>query len=189
MTEQLDIEFSTIQAILTTENVQAHAAEIHGLIVGLICSGYGFENTDYVNIVNDMLNNGDGLPDKVKMATRLMFSDVCHNIADDSYSFQLLLPDDDDSIAERSNALGVWVQGFNLGFGLQQKNKAVLSDDVKEVISDFSEIANLSTEMEEDEESEQAYFEIAEYVRISSILCFSELGKPPSADEKPATLH
>lgn len=189
MTEATDIEFSTVQAIFTTEDAKAHAAEVHGLLSGLICAGYRFESTDFIKIVDDMFNNGESFSSKVKTAIRLMFSDVCYKILDDSYGFQLLLPDDDDSIAERSNALGVWVQGFNLGFGLQQKKQSALSEDVKEVITDFGEIANLSTEMDEDEESEQAYFEIAEYVRISAILCFSELGKPPEADEKPATLH
>ena len=48
------------------------------------------------------------------------------------------------------------------------------------MITDFAEIANLSDEMEEDEESEQAYFEISEYVRISALLCFSELGTLPN---------
>jgi uncharacterized protein YgfB (UPF0149 family) len=31
--------------------------------------------------------------------------------------------------------------------------------------------------MEEGEESEQAFFEVIEYVRISTMLCFNELGK------------
>ena len=44
--------------------------------------------------------------------------------------------------------------------------------------------------MEEDEVTEQAYFEIAEYVRISALLCFTELGSPPPAQSnKVETLH
>ena len=34
--------------------------------------------------------------------------------------------------------------------------------------------------MEEDEDTEQAYFEISEYVRISALLCFTELGSSPT---------
>ena len=77
-------------------------------------------------------------------------------------------------------------QGFNLGFGLQQKDSPVVSDEVKEVLTDFGEIANLSDEMEEDEDTEQAYFEIAEYVRISALLCFSELATPPNYESNSA---
>ena len=118
-----------------------------------------------------------------------MFSDIWKNILDDSYGFQLMLPDDDDSIVERGHALSVWVQGFNLGFGLHQKDKAIVSGDVKEVLSDFAEIANLSDEMDEDEDNEQAYFEIAEYVRISALLCFTELGVPPETKNQQDKLH
>ena len=109
-----------------------------------------------------------------------MFSELWVDILDDTYTFQLMLPDDDDSLVERGHALGVWVQGFNLGFGLQQKDSPVTSSEVKEVLTDFAEIANLSDEMEENEDTEQAYFEISEYVRISALLCFSELGTLPT---------
>ncbi len=33
-----------------------------------------------------------------------------------------------------------------------------------------------------DEDTEQAYFEIGEYVRISALLCFSELATPPNSE-------
>ncbi len=189
MNEETTLDFASVQAIITTEDTKFHASELHGVLTGLVCGGYTFEGNDYLAMINDMFNNGEGLPSKVKMIVKLMFSDVWKNLLDDSYGFQLMLPDDDDSIAERGNALGVWVQGFNLGFGLQQKKNAVLSDDVKEVLSDFAEIANLSEEVEEDEATEQAYYEIAEYARISALLCFTELGVPPEVKSNQETLH
>ena len=64
-----------------------------------------------------------------------------------------------------------------------------MSEDVQEVLNDFVDIANLSDEMEEDEDTEQAYYEIAEYVRISALLCFTELGVPPENTSKEETLH
>jgi len=189
MADNTSLDFSSVQAILTSESVEAHAAEIHGVLTGLISAGFEFENNDYIAMVNDMLNNAEGLPVKVKSLIKDIYSDIWQKILDDSYSFQLMLPDDDDSIVERGHALGQWVQGFNLGFGLQQTKTAVYSEDVKEVLSDFGEIANLSDEMEEGEDTEQAYFEIAEYVRISALLCFTELGAPPAQQDKEATLH
>lgn len=189
MNEETTLDFASVQAIVTTENVKLHASELHGLLTGLVCGGYTFEGNDYLVMVNDMFNNGEGLPNKIKIIVKLMFSDVWKNLLDDSYGFQLMLPDDDDSIVERGHALGVWVQGFNLGFGLQQKSNATLSEDVKEVLSDFAEIANLSEEVDEDESTEQAYYEIAEYARISALLCFTELGVPPESKNKQETLH
>jgi hypothetical protein len=178
--ENNQIDFATMQAIITAENVKAHASELNGVLAGLICAGFAFEDQGYIVMLDDLFNSGDNFPKAVKSAITQMYSELWTNILDDNYSFALLLPDDDESIAERGHAISVWVQGFNLGFGLQQKNNPVVSDEIKEVLTDFSEIANLSDEMEEDEDTEQAYFEISEYVRISALLCFSELAIPPS---------
>ncbi len=189
MPDSNTLDFPSVQAILTSESVEAHAAEIHGVLTGLIAAGFEFESSDYIAMVNDMLNNAEGLPVTVKSLVKDIYSDIWQHILDESYSFQLMLPDDDDSITERGHALGKWVQGFNLGFGLQQTQNATFSDDVKEVLADFGEIANLSDDMEEDEATEQAYFEIAEYVRISALLCFTELGSPPTPQDKSETVH
>jgi len=174
------LDFSLVQAIITTENIQSHASEIHGVLTGLVCAGLTFEEQNYIDMLNDLFNNGEGFPNSVKGTIKQMYSELWADILDDSFVFQLMLPDDDDSIVERGHALGKWVQGFNLGFGLQQKNIPVTSNEVKEVLTDFAEIANLSDEMEEDEDTEQAYFEISEYVRISALLCFTELGSSPT---------
>jgi len=189
MTDQTTLDFATVQAVLTSESVKMHAAEVHGVMTGLVSAGYIFEDSDYIVVINDMLNNGDNFPSSVKLTLKAMYNELWASILDDSYSFQILLPDDDDTIIERANALGHWVQGFNLGFGLQQKNKSQLSEDVQEVLTDFGDIANLSDEMEEDEDTEQAYYEIAEYVRISALLCFTELGVPPETNNEETTLH
>jgi len=176
------IDFASMQAILTSESVECHASELHGVLTGLVCAGFEFEDQGYVVMLHDLFNEGDGFPSAVKKALKKMYSELWTSILDDSYSFNLLLPDDDDTMAERGHALSMWVQGFNLGFGLQHKDSPVVSEDVKEVLTDFGEIANLSDEMEEDEDTEQAYFEIGEYVRISALLCFTELATPPNVE-------
>ena len=188
-TQNNAMDFASLQAILTSEDVKCHASEIHGVLTGLVCAGFEFENQGYVAMLHDLFNESDGFPTAVKKALKQVYSELWTSILDDSYSFTLLLPDDDDSMAERGHALSVWVQGFNLGFGLEHKDSPIVSEEVKEVLTDFSEIANLSDEMDEDEDTEQGYFEISEYVRISALLCFSELATPPnhesnSADKK-----
>ncbi len=178
------LDFASVQAIITSENVKVHASEAHGVLTGLVCAGFTFEDQSYVALLDDMLDfttqNNEDFPKAVKAVIKQMFSELWTDILDDAYTFQLMVPDDDDSLVERGNALGHWVQGFNLGFGIQQKDNAVSSSEVKEVITDFAEIANLSNELEEDEDTEQAFFEISEYVRISALLCFSELGTLPT---------
>lgn len=183
------VDFASAQAVITAENIKAHASEVHGVLAGLVCAGFEFEDQGYIAMLNDLLDlspqASDDFPKAVKVLVRQIYTELWADILDDTYTFQLMLPDDDDSLIERGNALGVWVQGFNLGFGLQQKDSPITASEVKEVITDFAEIANLSNDMEENEESEQAFFEISEYVRISALLCFSELGSlPKKTDDK-----
>ena len=188
MSDETLLDFATVQAVLTAENVKAHGAELHGVLTGLISAGFEFESTDYLSMINDMFNNGEGLPVAVKTTVKQLYSEIWQTLLDDSYGFKLMLADDDDSIEERANSLGAWVQGFNLGFGLQQKDTAIASEDVKEVLSDFAEIANLSDDIDEDEATEHAFYEIAEYVKVSVLLCFSELGTPPEKQTE-ETIH
>jgi len=173
------VDFSSAQAILTSENVQTHASEIHGVLTGLVCAGFAFEDQSYLVMLNDLFNHNEAFPNPVKDCFKQIFNELLSDLIDDTYSFQPILPDDDDTLVERGHALGIWVQGFNLGFGLQQKDSPVISSEVKEVLTDFAEIANLSEAIEEDEDTEQAYFEISEYVRMSALLCFTELGASP----------
>ncbi|QOL25676.1 UPF0149 family protein [Thalassotalea sp. LPB0316] len=183
------IDFSTLQSIISTQDVIAHASEIHGFLTGLIAAGYEFDNASYSALLADAFNNGQSFSATLSSSVQSVYSNIWQNLLDDSYGFSLLLPDDEESLAQRSAALGHWVQGFNLGFGMQHQQSDIASDEVKEVIADFAEIANLSSEVDEDEEGEHALLEIEEYVRISSLLIFSELGSAPEQKSPNKTLH
>ena len=188
MTEQQSLTFANVQAAFGGENFQAHASEIHGVLAGIISSGFAFEDESYLTIINDFFNNGEGLGKNLKDLIKEIYGNIWQAMLDANFTFQMLVPDDDEAIVERGTALSLWVQGFNLGFGLQKQNKDKLTEEVDEIIKDFADIANLSNELEEDEETEQAYFEILEYVRISSLLCFAELGNKPETDTS-KTIH
>ncbi|WP_394174244.1 UPF0149 family protein [Thalassotalea litorea] len=189
MTQNQLISFTQLQAFLGGENLQTHASEIHGFLTGIVAAGYSFDKTDYLQIIEDLFNNGETLSKAMHRQMKVLFGEIVQSIVDENFSFQLLLPDDDESIFERGQAISAWVQGFNLGFGLLQKQKGSYSEDVQEIIKDFSDIANLSSELEDDEETEEAYYEILEYVRISSLLCFAELGDNPTPEQDSKTLH
>ena len=49
-----------------------------------------------------------------------------------------------------------------------------MSDDLRELLADLSNIANLDEEVPEDEDNEGDLIEIEEYVRMSALLVFAE---------------
>ncbi len=71
---------------------------------------------------------------------------------------------------------------------MHQQDLMQCSEDVKEALEDFADISRMEEPMDADEESEKALFEVMEYVKISAILCYSELGQSLLDDqqEKPS---
>ncbi len=82
-----------------------------------------------------------------------------------------------------------WAQGFLVGFGMVQPALKEASEEVQELIKDIRDISLVSFDFEqEDEESEIAYAEIVEYLRIGAMLCFNHFSrKTPPTQSK--TIH
>jgi uncharacterized protein YgfB (UPF0149 family) len=97
--------------------------------------------------------------------------------------FQLLLPDDDDDLGERTDALATWCLGFVYGLaagGISEESE--LPEDTKELLMDFIEISRAGNDLGDqdddsasDEEDELAFMEIVEYVRTGVLLINEEL--------------
>jgi uncharacterized protein YgfB (UPF0149 family) len=111
---------------------------------------------------------------------------------DPTCDFHLLLPGDDEAIALRVQALGDWCQGFLTGLALGGiKDLQALPDNVREIANDLLEIARAhsSYDLEEQEEDEQAYAELTEYVRVGVMLINEELHPALSVSGNQETRH
>ncbi|HSR65848.1 MAG TPA: UPF0149 family protein [Xanthomonadaceae bacterium] len=89
---------------------------------------------------------------------------------DRDFSFELLLPGVDASLAERSGALFDWCRGFLGGFGLASGAEPPLSEESREALADIARLAAASPQEEGDEEDEDALTEIEEFVRVAALL-------------------
>ena len=66
----------------------------------------------------------------------------------------------------------------------------MLGSKSAEAIEDMVELAKIEFTDDGDEEEERAYTEIVEYLRISAMMCYTELGrKEQPANQPPKTLH
>ncbi|WP_411360313.1 UPF0149 family protein [Pseudidiomarina salilacus] len=177
-------EFFEHQGLLSS------AAEVHGLLTGMVAGGASVTGDEWLLLLSDLINEGQPFSSEVKDQVKELAGEACASLRDPDLGFQLLLPGDHEPLYERLQALTAWVQSFLVGFGVNQTNLAGLSADLREAIDDMVEIAKLEIEVEDDEEAERAYFEIMEYLRISSMLCFNELGQDGNGECKTnKTLH
>ncbi|MBL4851735.1 MAG: UPF0149 family protein, partial [Gammaproteobacteria bacterium] len=78
-------------------------------------------------------------------------------LSDMNYDFSPLLPADSESIAARTQALSLWCQGFLFGLSVSGlKTLDALSEASREIVEDFSAIAQLAEQFEEGEDEESA---------------------------------
>lgn len=177
-----ELSFEQVANELLINKVSSDPSEVHGIICGMVSGGMNLDNQDWINSLADFVNAGDRFPDELEALIYQLYEFTCDQLLDGEFSFTLLLPDDVAPINERAHSLISWVQGYLLGFGVQQDGQHSISPEIKEALADFAEIVKMQSDMPESEDSEQALFEVEEYVRISAMLCFGELGKTGDTD-------
>ena len=187
--KNIEVNYEALSGLLHRHNILTDAAEVQGILCGMLSGGMDPQNPDWKHSLDDFINTGEPLPTEVSGMVQALYTQVCQQLIDDEFALVLCLPEEAAPIVERGQALIAWVQGFMMGFGVQQQELKSCSADVKEALQDFSEIMHMDSEMPETEESEQALFEVMEYVRISAILCFAELGKSDRSGEVKRVLH
>ncbi|MDO6694991.1 UPF0149 family protein [Aliiglaciecola sp. 3_MG-2023] len=184
------LKYEELSTLLEQHNILTDASEVHGIFCGMLAGGMALESQDWSAALNDSINQGDSLPNEVQVQLTALYNDTCQQLLETDFTLTLCMPDDSAPINERGKALINWIQGFMLGFGFHQADLTACSADVKEALEDFYEISRMDETMPEDEEAEKALFEVIEYVRVSCMLCFNELGhSADQAQTEPKTVH
>lgn len=169
--------YKDLQSVLEAAGAECGAAESHGVLCGIICTGGNSSPEDWLE---HLLGVGSITKKSVQTAqdelTRL-YSLSLTGLTDAKPGLELLLPDDDTPLAVRSKALGEWCQGFLYGLALGGAGRGTgIPGQVKEIMHDLYQISHAGFVPDADAEAEEfAYQEIGEYVRICVLLCHVEL--------------
>lgn len=183
--------YHSLTLALNQQAVALTAAEMHGLISGLLCGGN--RDASWQKLVFDLTNEGIAFPQVLFQPLQQLHEITRDTLQEDEFMFQLLMPEGETvSVFERADALSGWVNHFLLGLGMMQPKLAAVKGEVGEAIDDLRNIAQLGYDEDEDqEELEQSLEEVLEYVRVAALLCYTEFSHQPlTAPEvlKP-TLH
>lgn len=178
------LNYDRLTEFFEKNGLLSNGAEVHGILTGMIAGGASLKGEDWLLLLSDLIHEGQSFSPTVKERLIALAADICASMRDPDLGFNLTLPNDHESLGERLTSMIGWVQSFLVGFGVNQTNLAGLSEDVREVIDDMVEIAKLDFAVDEDEEAERAYYEVVEYLRISAMLCFNELGQKSGTDCK-----
>ena len=166
-------KYELLTAALRRVNSQLSAAECHGLISAAL--GYGGSAKSLANIFTE---DGAALENDKEFASLIsqLVDLTAAGYRDEDFNFQLLLPGDDVSLEERSQALADWCGGYLMGLvesGI--KDFTSLPEDAAEVANDLVEISQLDTSQEGGSESD--LMQLEEYVRVGVQIIYAELKK------------
>ena len=147
-------------------------SELHGVMCGYLCAGA---------TKND--------PDLRRAALALfgVYAISQQQMGSFDFQFQLLLPDENDPLAERAQALSEWCEGFTQGITLAGIDYNQLQEeDAQEALQHLTEFAQLDYHaLQIEEEDEHALMEVSEYARMAVLhihvdLQASQLKKGPA---------
>lgn len=165
-------------------------AEFHGTVCAFLCTRSPPRLDEWVSeiVPSEHVAHGGAWSRALCEAaehTRLALSEG-------AFALELLLPEDDAPLAQRSEALSDWCTGFLYGLGLAGGGIGeALSEEAREVVSDLAEFTRIDAEDEAEgvDSAEKAYAEVIEYVRMGVLLIYEELTRADAAAPGRNRLH
>jgi yecA family protein len=156
--------YQAINEIMEQLNAGMGASETHGMATGMLV----VENRmDANNWLKELNGHNASISASAEMRLREWFEQIRQQLvdADDEFSFQLFLPDEDEPLTEQAEAIRTWCMGFLFGIGYEHSDSN-WPGETAEIIRDLIEITKMDTNIH-DEEDADALIEIHEYLRAA----------------------
>lgn len=179
---QIFPEIPQLDELLFRVDAALGATESHGALCGMLCAQGAIEATQWMlQVLGEHEESSKVLQDVGKQLLQIHQISI-EQMNDIDVEFELMLPDDDEPLEDRVEALGMWCQGFVYGLavgGITEDTE--LPEDSKELIKDILEISRAGyviddeAEVDVTEDDEVAFMEVCEYVRMGILLIYEEL--------------
>ncbi len=192
------MDFEHYCQVFTVAGLTANPAELQAVLCGRLSGGQQLADNKVLEVAADLLDASESSIAALQSDVLQLYKDTAEQLEDNNAVFELLLPDDDDSLHERIETLGRWCQNYLSGLGQSGLAGDVpLAAEVSEAMRDLSAIAmadsgNSDDELDPyassiDEQDEVSYFELVEYVRVAVTLIYAEMKQVNNSAGK--TLH
>lgn len=186
MNSSAPISHADLGAALTDLRFGVGASDLHGSLTGYLCGGGEASARNWVQRL--ALEPDEDAPDRHELLERL-FRQCRAQLDDPELGFEPLLPDEEQPLALRADALVDWCRGFLGGIGLAGVSaERGLSEDGAEILRDFGTIAASRFDYEDAEEDESALAEVLEFIRVAVLLLHTELANAPMPPQR-GTVH
>jgi yecA family protein len=152
---------------LTNLHAEMQASESHGVLCARFCLEQRPDPALWVQEVigQQDVNNLQVQASQVSLAHLYQQTEQAFQQALEEFS--LFMPDDNEILSARLQALVDWCSGFIGGMGLSgMQIDDKLDPAVKEILMDMMELTHMDVDVDADNENEAAFVEIEEYIRV-----------------------
>ena len=180
MSDSEQLDFDAIEQLLNASGASWEAAEAHGAFCGRACLGGAAAIRPWLADVFGDTAADDVLGQERAAKLQMLAANSLLALEAGDMGFTLTLPEDSQSLYLRTAGLVDWCHGFMHGLvaaggaDAGPQADALEADVISEILDDFSEITKAGAGEDEGEESEAAYVQLVEYVRVSVQLVYDE---------------
>jgi uncharacterized protein YgfB (UPF0149 family) len=176
-------DFEHTLAIAQGNLESADLAECHGVCCGLLCRSADATLDTYMSLL-EMLELVKTPATALQLALEDLLVSTRLQLLDEDLGVVLWLPNDDETLEDRTMALSQWCSGFLAGIGSSgEELLKTISEDSNEAIRDLQQISSADvTDTTESEEDEIAFVELVEYIRIVILMIREDLSGPDVQD-------
>jgi yecA family protein len=173
-------------------NTACTGSELHGVLTGLLAGGARLNRQALVKALEVHAEADTAFDNQMVAALWQLQLQTLEDLNASELLFSPLLPDDDEDLVARVQALSDWCQGFLVGFGtaVRPNDTRLHEESVRETLQDVVNIANVDTDAKDDDQAdESAYAELFEFVRMAAIHLFEELAPAEEQHSHPEGHH
>ena len=160
---------------LQDNNIIASPSELHGHASGMIVVNRDVEVEEWIDLIIADYSFEGGDKGKLVPVLGALFDYAKDKLKADNYTFNPLLPSDDNELSFRLEALSTWCAAFLTGMAFGGlKSDANMNKEVNEFILDLEKISTVDTFAGDTQGEEADFVELVEYVKAGAILLYSE---------------
>ncbi len=179
------VNFEDYGNALLMHGLDNHPSELQGGLFGGLCGASGLIGENLLAFFSQLTETSTERLKPLEDELKGIYRDVQTSMDAGGGLIELLLPDDDQALSDRLDALSRWCRGFLVGLGLSGlSGDTKLAPDITEAMRDLAEIVLVDPVVEATEDAEASFVELIEFVRVAASLIQVELAAMMSVPDE-----
>ena len=177
-----DVDHDLLNDALQRCGANWTAAQTHGLLSSRLAVAGARDVPASLEQVLEGSGSADALRKECEDMLATLWQSTYKAFSERLSAFEPLLPDDNDSAGNRTEALAHWCEGYLHGLVSGEHDAALkerlAAEPLADIIKDMLQITRATVDdIDNDDSNDEAYIEIVEYLRVAAQLIYEELAE------------